>query len=64
MVQGEESEVDGIGYDEAGKTWKRLQTLCLVSPTVSFGEYSRADAQVMTRERSQKQAFWKKSEKT
>ena len=24
--------------------------LCLVSPTVSFGEYSQADAQVVTRE--------------
>ena len=50
MVQGEESEVDGIDYDEAGETWKRLQTLCLVSPTVGFGEYSQADAQVVTRE--------------
>ena len=50
MVQGEESEVDGINYDEAGEIWKRLQTLCLVSPTVGFGEYSQADAQVVTRE--------------
>ena len=52
MVQDEESEVDGtcIGCDEAGETWKRLQTFCLVSPTVGFGEYSQADAQVVTRE--------------
>ena len=52
MVQGKKSEVDGtcIGYDEAGETWKRLQTLCLVSPTVGFGEYLQVDAQVVTRE--------------
>ena len=31
MVQGEESEVDGIDYDEAGETWKRLQTLSCFS---------------------------------
>ena len=35
-----------IGYDEAGETWKRLQTLCFVSPTVGFDECSQAYAQV------------------
>ena len=32
------------------KPGKKLQTLCLVSPTVGFDEYSQAYAQVVTRE--------------
>ena len=45
MEQDEEREVDGIEYkhlyDEAEKTWKRLQDSCLVSPTTVFAEYQK-----------------------